>query len=388
MSGRRLAPANATARHGAVEFDGARLELTTRATPRPGDGEVLLAPLVAGLCGTDLQILRGIRREPARVLGHEGVATVVATGRGVPAHLAAGTRVTVNPTHPNDDAFLLGHNVDGFLQERLLIPATAVRAGLVIEVPDELDDGLAPLLEPLAVVRYALTELAPFEPDRLLVVGDGTIGHLAVRAAARWLGPEVSTCLAHHTRDGLEFSRGAPRAADTLMPAAELDPLPPGARTVVIMATPRPGTLAALDRVLGTQPDLVAVDVIGGLPPDGRSAALPGVDLPALRAANRGGVPRPARTAGVTTANGRRLHVFGHRGVANRHLAESAAELVLAPDRYRDLITHEVDLPGALPVLSALSGSPGRVIDGRRLIKLAVRIGTGSGGTGETGGRP
>ena len=295
---------------------------------------------------------------------------------------------TVNPTHPYDDAFLLGHTVDGFLQERLLIPATAVAAGLVIPVPEEFDDGLAPLLEPLAVVRYALTELAVFEPDRLLVVGDGTIGHLAVRAAARWLGPDVVTCLVHHTRGGLEFSRGRPRRADTLVLASAPDPLPHGGRTAAIMATPRPGTLPALDRVLGTQPDLVAVDVIGGVPPGGCSAALPGVDLPALRAANRGGVPRPARVAEVTTVEGRRLHAFGHRGVGNRHLAEAVAELVRAPDRYRDLITHVMDLPEARAAMSALSGSPGRVIDGRRLIKLAVRIGTGSGGTDGTGGRP
>jgi hypothetical protein len=60
--------------------------------------------------------------------------------------------------------------------------------------------------------------------------------------------------------------------------------------------------------------------------------------------------------------------------VANRHLLAAAAELGRAPDRYRDLITHETDLDGAARVMAELARSRGRVIDGRRLIKLSVRI--------------
>ncbi|MEK8172823.1 alcohol dehydrogenase catalytic domain-containing protein [Streptomyces sp. M19] len=159
------------------------------ADPLPGPGELLLAPEVAGVCGTDLQMLRGLRDDEAPVIGHEGVARVVLAGAGAapvsPGHPGGG-----QPDAPHDPSFLLGHNVDGLLQERTLVPATAVRDGLVFALPGQAPEPeLAALLEPLAVVRHALSALATGRPRTLLVIGDGTVGHLAVRAAHRWLGP-------------------------------------------------------------------------------------------------------------------------------------------------------------------------------------------------------
>src|SRR5262249_8106347 len=69
--------------------------LEERAIPAPGPGEVLIRPGVAGLCGTDLDIVAG-RIDPAYiryplVLGHEWSGTVAgpAGGDGLPP----GTRV-------------------------------------------------------------------------------------------------------------------------------------------------------------------------------------------------------------------------------------------------------------------------------------------------------
>src|SRR4051794_10658228 len=138
--------------HRAIVRDGATLCVARRPTGVPGPGELSVATVYAGLCGTDIQMLRGLRGDPASVIGHEGIARVVAAGAGVPDTLAPGTLVVVNPTHPSDPSFLLGHNVDGLLQERTLLPATAVSAGMVLPVPERTDVRLAPLLEPLAVV--------------------------------------------------------------------------------------------------------------------------------------------------------------------------------------------------------------------------------------------
>lgn len=344
--------------------------VTRRPTPAPGPGELSIAPLCAGLCGTDIQMLRGLRDDPAPVIGHEGIARVVAVGEGVPHTLAPGTLVTVNPTHPTDPGFLLGHNVDGLLQERTLLPAAAVSGGLVLALPADTDVGLAPLLEPLAVVRYALGELRAFSPRTLLVVGDGTVGHLAVRAAGRWLGEDARTVLVHHTAEGRAFSERSLCPADLLLEAGELRAARPASPVAVLLATPRDATLAALEAVLGIAgPDLV-VDIVGGLPPGARTPLLPGIDLAAVRAANCGGHPDPART--TTTPRGVRL--LGHRGVGNRHLRESAAELTRAPEQYQDLITHRTGLDGAARMMRALTGSRNRLFDGRRLVKLAVSI--------------
>jgi threonine dehydrogenase-like Zn-dependent dehydrogenase len=346
------------------------VSVALRPTPVPGPGELGIAPLCAGLCGTDIQMLRGLRDDPAPVIGHEGIARVVAAGQGTPPALAPGTLVAVNPTHPTEPGFLLGHNVDGLLQERTLLPATAVLGGMVLDLPAGIDTSLAPLLEPLAVARYALGELRTFGPRTLLVVGDGTVGHLAVRAARRWLGRDVRTVLVHHTAEGREFSRAHPHPADLLLGAGELRAARPAGPVAALLATPRDATLAALETVLDIAgPDLV-VDIVGGLPAGARTGLLPGLDLAAVRAANCGGSPDPARV--TVTAHGVRL--FGHRGVANRHLRDSAAELARDPERYRDLITHRTDLDGAARVMRALAVSRGRMIDGRRLVKLAVSM--------------
>jgi len=360
--------------HLAVTRRGGRIGVEQVPSIVPGPGELVIAPEVAGLCGTDLQIIRGERDEPALVLGHEGVGRVVEVGPGVDPRLVPGTRVTVNPTHPRDPSFLLGHLVDGFLQERTLIAASAVAAGLVLPVPPELDVRLAPLLEPLAVAGYALGELGRCQPDALLVVGAGTVGHLLVRAAPHRLGPGIRTVLVHHRSSRAAGPRGAEGAGHLDIGMSELGPLPGVRRLAVALATPRTATLAALDRVLAGQPAVVAVDIIGGLPAGARSALLPGVDLAAARAATCGGVPSPAHRVHVSGPAGTPVELFGHRGVSDLHLAHAAAELVRRPDHYRDLITHTASLQEAAAIMRHLSTSRDRTVQGRRLVKLGITV--------------
>ncbi|MEE1756453.1 alcohol dehydrogenase catalytic domain-containing protein [Streptomyces sp. SP18CS02] len=345
-----------------------------RPTPVPGPGELLVATGVAGLCGTDLQMLRGLRDDPAPVIGHEGIARVVAAGAG--AGLRPGTEVVVNPTHRTDPSFLLGHNVDGLLQERTLIPATAVSGGLVVPLARIPDPVLGALLEPLAAVRYALALLATGQPRTLVVYGDGTVGRLAVRAARRWLGSHVRTVLVHHTRDGLEWSaRHRAHGADVLLGGEGDKRMPLGEGPVAaLIATPRDGTPAALDAALRLGARELTVDLFGGLPPDAVSPLLPGADLARIRAANCAGHPRPYAFATATTTEGAHVRLTGHRGVGNEHLRDAAAELCRAPETYRELVTHVVGLDEAARIMNQLAGSRERTVDGRRLIKLAVRV--------------
>ncbi|WP_225824264.1 alcohol dehydrogenase catalytic domain-containing protein [Streptomyces naphthomycinicus] len=362
--------------HQALVREAGRVRLRQCPTPYPAPGELLVATEVAGLCGTDIQMLRGLRDDPAPVIGHEGIARVVAAGTGVPDTLRPGTPVVVNPTHASDPSFLLGHNVDGLLQERTRIPATAVRDGLVVPLEQSPGDVLGTLIEPLAAVRYAFAVLAPARPRTLVVFGDGTIGQLAVRAARRWLGDGVRVLLVHHTRDGREWSARHRVPGTELLLSGEQDALPPlGAEPVAaLLATPRDGTLDALESALRLDSPDLTVDMFGGLPPGATSPQLPGVDLTAVRAANCAGHPVPPALTRVSTAQGRRVRLTGHRGVANGHLIEAAAELRRDPARYRDLVTHVVELPEAARIMNDLSAGRGRTVAGNRLVKLAVRI--------------
>ncbi|MFJ7243177.1 alcohol dehydrogenase catalytic domain-containing protein [Kitasatospora sp. NPDC098652] len=384
-----MTPAERLPSHRALVREPGGVRLRLRPTQAPAPGELLVATQVAGLCGTDIQMLRGLRDDPAPVIGHEGIARVVAAGRGVPAALRRpGTPVVVNPTHRTDPSFLLGHNVDGLLQERTLIPATAVRDGLVVPLAQEPDPVLGALIEPLAAVRYALAVLATGRPRTLVVYGDGAIGQLAVRAARRRLGTDVRVLLVHHTPDGLAWSsqRAVPGVELTLDATPPVGPGPVAA----LLATPRDGTLAALAGALrlgtpgrsdrptgdstGDPTGDLTVDLFGGLPPGATAAELPGVDLAAVRAANCAGHPVPYAFTTARTADGRLVRLTGHRGVGNDHLAEAAAELCHHPEAYRDLVTHVVGPPEAARIMTGLSVGGGRSVAGSRLVKLAVRF--------------
>jgi hypothetical protein len=349
-----------------------------RPTPRPGPGELLLAPLVAGICGTDLQILAGLRADPAPVLGHEGIARVMAAGPGTDGP-SPGAVVVVNPTHPHDASFLLGHNVDGLWAERTLIPASAVTGGLVFSLPAYPSGVLSALIEPLASVLYSYDihgEVVGPAPRTLVIWGDGIIGHLAARCWRR-RHPETAIMQIHHTDLGLRWSNRhgsadiALRHDDPGLPRTLSRVAGP---VVGLLATPRTGTVPAL-RVLDANVRAeLFVDVHGGLAPGPVTTNAGALDVARIRAYNCGGEPNPPRAAQFPRPLAAPLTVFGHRGVANAHLAAAAAELGADPEGYGPLVTHATDLTTSAELLTAILRGE-RVFRGERVIKAAITIG-------------
>jgi threonine dehydrogenase-like Zn-dependent dehydrogenase len=161
--------------------------------PKPDQGELLIAPAVVGLCGSDLELLTG--RRPAQYVryptipGHEWAGYVVGSGPGVfefppgtPViaegirscghcprcaearnNLCAGPYAETGFTHP------------GALAERLVVPAHLVHA-----LPADRPIAAAGLLEPAACVATGLLDVGiPRAGSRLAVVGDGPLGLLA-----------------------------------------------------------------------------------------------------------------------------------------------------------------------------------------------------------------
>lgn len=162
-----------------------------------GPGQVRVAVRGVGLCGSDLHYFADGRNgtnvvtAPA-VLGHEGFGVIVESGAGVPAD-RVGERVAIEPAAPclrcaaclsgrynvcPDHTCLGSPPVHGLLRESVVVPAQFAHP-----LPASVADGVAALIEPLAVAAWALERAGPVAGRRVLVTGAGPIGLLVLQAA-------------------------------------------------------------------------------------------------------------------------------------------------------------------------------------------------------------
>jgi L-iditol 2-dehydrogenase len=169
------------------------LRLSEVPTPVPADGELLVRIGACAICGSDVRTFRHGARNIDRpvVLGHELSGTIVEVGASVAA-FRAGQRVAVAPAIPCGDCRScragietmcerlrsIGYEFNGGLAELMVVPASAVRAGCVNDVPDAVSFEEAAIAEPLACVINAQDLLGVGEADTVVVVGAGPVGCL------------------------------------------------------------------------------------------------------------------------------------------------------------------------------------------------------------------
>ena len=189
-----------------VPGDPESLLLDEVADPEPGPGELLVEMVVAGICGTDHEILEGDIGYPAPgrdrlVLGHEALGRVVSAPPGsdfAPGDLVAPIVRRPDPVPcPNcaagewdmcrngrfTEAGIRGQ--DGYTVEMLALPTA-----FAVKVSSDLGH-FGVLVEPASVVAKAwehiihLGSRGQWEPERVLVTGAGPIGLLATLFAGR-----------------------------------------------------------------------------------------------------------------------------------------------------------------------------------------------------------
>ncbi|MFE9332338.1 zinc-binding dehydrogenase [Streptomyces sp. NPDC006925] len=167
-------------------------------TPRPpGPGEARVRVHAAGICGSDRELHQGNRPAPyARypvTPGHEWSGTVEAVGDGVPGTLVG--RKTVGEGFRNcqlcdrcrageTTLCTAGYAETGFTEPGAMAPTLTLPARLLHLLPDDADLTAAALLEPAACAAAAALRARVRAGDRVAVVGDGTLGLLAVRLLA------------------------------------------------------------------------------------------------------------------------------------------------------------------------------------------------------------
>jgi threonine dehydrogenase-like Zn-dependent dehydrogenase len=317
------------------------LRLGERELPEPRPGELLLQVEWAGVCGSDLHVLRTgdwVMDWPA-TLGHEVAGRVAASPGG---ELAAGTLVVVDSRvpcgtcpgcatgpHLCERLAWFGEACPGGFESHVLVPADRVAP-----CPEGLEAAIAVLAEPLAVAMHAVSRsgfgsaaAAGLAPERVTILGYGPIGALVhLEIARRWQQVAVTVVEPVEARRELAAAFGAEPAETAGGPGR-----PP---RLVVDAAGYPGSL----------PDAMAGCARGGT-----------VVVVAL-----GHQPEPVVPAALAE---RELTLAGCNGFA-AELSQAVAVLAADPDRYRPLVTDAVTLDEAPRRLRELLLAPaaGKVV--------------------------
>jgi threonine dehydrogenase-like Zn-dependent dehydrogenase len=168
----------------ALRFDGQNLNYIND-YPKPHTGEALVKVSLAGICGTDLEILQGYMSYEG-VLGHEFVGVVAESenkdliGKRVVGEINVGCEKCDSckkgmQRHCPNRSVLGILNRDGAFAEFLSLPERNLHV-----IPDSVTDRQAVFVEPIAAA-FEIKEQVLLKPDwHVAIVGDGRLSQLII----------------------------------------------------------------------------------------------------------------------------------------------------------------------------------------------------------------
>lgn len=222
---------------GAVLHSAKDLRIEQRAVPELSPGQVLIRVQRAGICGSDMHYFKHgycgpfVPSRPF-VLGHEFVGEITARADGV-THPAVGDRVTVNPARACGfcdycksgrgnlcpHTTMLGSASTTPPRDGGFANYVTVHADQCFAVPRDMEDGVAAMMEPLAVAVHAVKRPGIISGKSVLVIGGGPIG-LLVAMTARVCGASpvvLSDIVASRRQNALRL--GADAVLDAAAPS-------------------------------------------------------------------------------------------------------------------------------------------------------------------------
>jgi threonine dehydrogenase-like Zn-dependent dehydrogenase len=230
----------------AVVFDGALRLANDWPCPTLGPGEARIRTTLAGICNTDLEILRGYAAFSG-VLGHEFVGVVESAeepalvGRRVVGeiNLSCGECAMCRTGHREHCTrrMVLGiRGHDGAFADLLLLPERNLHP-----VPDSVPDEAAVFVEPLAAACRIVEQVHICPDSRVVLLGDGKLGLLVAQVIAL-TGAELIVVGHHPEKLAVLSSRGiATRLADSDLKATA---------NIVVECTGRPDGFRAAQQLV------------------------------------------------------------------------------------------------------------------------------------------
>lgn len=246
--------------------------------PVPAAGEVLIRVEAAGICGTDRHLFKGeFPSVPGKTLGHEFSGIIVDAGD---SGWATGTRVTCDPNTwcgtcaqcQRGRVNLCANNVatgihrDGGFAEFCAFPAAKA-----VPLPMDLDPLHGAFCEPLACTLHGMDMGAARPGERVLIIGGGVIGLMAVQLA-RLAGAEVTMLTRSAGKQDLARQLGAAHAVGD---AEGLLAIWPEGADLVVECAGMPATVEMSPRLTRSGGRIVILGVL----PQGARVAIEPFDL-------------------------------------------------------------------------------------------------------------
>lgn len=205
--------------------------------PVPKANEALLRVIKAGICDTDLELVKGYYPFTG-IPGHEFVGKVVECV-GDPAMVGRRVTATINiacgacqhcrsgRSHHCENRAVLGlKEQQGAFAEFISVPINNI-----VPVPDEISDEAAVFIEPLAAALRIQQQISITEKDEVLVLGAGKLGQLVAQSLVL-TGCRLQVVARHLKQKSLLLSRGISSLEESAIPFGQFD--------IVIEATGSP----------------------------------------------------------------------------------------------------------------------------------------------------
>ena len=167
------------------------IEIKDVPIPKINSKEVLVKMIVCGVCGTDIEKIKGKSATPLK-LGHEVAGVIVEVGSAV-KNFAVGDRVFVHHHVPCYTCYYCRHgdytlcdefpksNLDPCgMAEYFRVPENNVEKGAILKLPNEVEFDEAALIEPIGCCIRGLNKAKVNAGDDVLIIGAGPIGLIMI----------------------------------------------------------------------------------------------------------------------------------------------------------------------------------------------------------------
>ena len=242
-----------------LETDDVQLDMV-RPSPAPAAEEVLVRVTRAGVCETDLQLIKGYMGFRG-ILGHEFVGVAESgplAGQRVVGEINCAcwqcdTCRSGFPTHCPNRTVLGILNHDGAFADLIAVPQRNLH-----RVPDAIPDDIAVFTEPVAAAFQIPAQIEIAGSERIVVLGDGRLGNLCAQVLAS-MADEVLVIGKHREKLALLDAMGLKTALlSDVLPQRSFDIVvdctgsESGLPAALKLVRPR-GTIVLKTTVAGTQ---------------------------------------------------------------------------------------------------------------------------------------